>query len=877
MDGVPKGLTGRNNRGVTHVGSDNQASLQRLLSTGAFLSAILSDGLADIFPGDSELAGMMRAHDWSASGLGAPADWPQSLKIPLRTLLTSRFEMWMGWGPDLAFFYNDAYRPTLGVKHGRVLGEPFREVWKEVYADVADRVETVIQQGVATWDKALLLLLERSGYPEETYHTFSYSPLHGDTGKVEGLMCIVTEETERVISERRLDTLRHLALGLADARTRADVLGAAQASLAANLKDFPFSLIYLFDAEGLPRLAGAAGLSPEHQGLIGAAWPAAEVLDGASPISLSLARLGPCPAGAWAIPPRDALVLPIPHQGDKRPMGFIVVGTNPYGRRDADISGFCELLSGQISAGLANADAFDSERRRADRIWGLSQEIMTVVRPDGAVASLNPAWERVLGWKPDDLQGQHYADLIHPDDLERSRQQFDRLADGGAAPSFDNRYRTPSGDYRWIRWTASTEDGLVYGVGRDVTDERAAADRLSAANDALLNQIEEREQVEATLRQMQKMESLGQLTGGIAHDFNNMLAVVIGGLSIARRRLAKGDTDIDRFITAALEGADRAASLTQRLLAFSRQQPLSPRMIEANRMIGGMSDLMERVLGEDIQVETVGAGRLWRAHADPSQLENAILNLAVNARDAMPTGGRLTIETANAHLDEAYCADHAGASPGQYVMIAVTDTGIGMTPEVRAKIFDPFFTTKDVGKGTGLGLSQVYGFLKQSGGYVDVYSEPGVGTTVKLYLPRFHGEQRPTPKPGGLGAPPSPTGEIVLVVEDEERVRALSVEALRELGYRVIEAEGPAAALRQLDANPHIDLLFTDVVMPDMNGRRLSEEALRRRPGLKVLYTTGYTRNAVVHNGVLDADVQLLSKPFSLDQLARKLRDALDS
>jgi CheY-like chemotaxis protein len=374
------------------------------------------------------------------------------------------------------------------------------------------------------------------------------------------------------------------------------------------------------------------------------------------------------------------------------------------------------------------------------------------------------------------------------------------------------------------------------------------------------------------------MEAVGQLTGGIAHDFNNMLAVVIGGLTIARRRMARGDGDVDRFIGAALEGAARAASLTQRLLAFSRQQPLAPKVIEVNRMIASMHDLLERTLGERIRVETVGAGRLWNAHADPGELENALVNLAVNARDAMPDGGRLTIETANAHLDEAYAAEHPGATVGQYVMLGVTDTGTGMTPEVRARVFDPFFTTKPVGKGTGLGLSQVYGFIRQSGGHIDIYSEPGIGTTIKLYLPRFTGAAvEPTPTQDIAPALDGATGEKILVVEDDERVRALTIETLRELGYRVLEADGAMAALRLLDADPEIALIFTDVVMPEMNGRKMVDEALRRRPGVKILFTTGYTRNAVVHNGVLDVGVNLLSKPFSIDALARKLRDLLDA
>ncbi|MCR5876614.1 CHASE domain-containing protein [Phenylobacterium sp. J426] len=401
---------------------------------------------------------------------------------------------------------------------------------------------------------------------------------------------------------------------------------------------------------------------------------------------------------------------------------------------------------------------------------------------------------------------------------------------------------------------------------------------LAGANAVLQQEMRRRESAEAQVRQMQKIEAIGQLTGGIAHDFNNMLAVIVGSLDMARRRLT-GDEDarIVQCLANASEGASRAAMLTARLLAFSRQQPLSPMPIDANKLVSGMSELLRRSLGEQVRVETVLAGGLWRTYADAGELENAILNLAVNARDAMPDGGRLTIETLNTHLDEAYAAAHSEVSAGQYVTICLTDTGTGMTPEVAERAFDPFYTTKGVGKGTGLGLSQVYGFVKQSGGHVKIYSEPGEGTTIKVYLPRWFGpdakmEAQAERSELPLGRPE----EIILVVEDEAQVRHLSVDVLRELGYTVVQASDGAQALEQLAIQPRVDLLFTDIVMPDMNGRRLAEQALAARPTLKVLYTTGYTRNAVVHNGMLDLDVAFLSKPFTVEQLARKVRQVLD-
>ncbi len=428
------------------------------------------------------------------------------------------------------------------------------------------------------------------------------------------------------------------------------------------------------------------------------------------------------------------------------------------------------------------------------------------------------------------------------------------------------------------------EVGLVEEVAARTWDalERARAEAaLRDLNATLEARVEERTAAllasEEALRQAQKMEAVGQLTGGIAHDFNNMLAVVLGSLDLLGRRLGDADPRARRYVEAATDGARRAATLTQRLLAFSRQQPLQPEPVDVNRLVAGMSDLLRGSLGGGIQLETVLAGGLWAVHTDPNQLENVILNLAINARDAMSGAGKVTIETHNCHLDERYVADELGVPAGQYVLVAVTDIGVGMTPEVMAKAFDPFFTTKDTGKGTGLGLSQVYGFVKQTGGHVKLYSEIGVGTTVKLYLPRLTGATVPEPAETAASSAAGGDAELILVVDDEPGVRAVTAEALREIGYRVVEADGAAAALRLLDAHPDIALLFTDIVMPEVNGARLAELARAKRPDLKVLFTSGYTRNAVVHNGVVDPGVELIGKPFTVAALAAKVRAILDA
>jgi signal transduction histidine kinase/CheY-like chemotaxis protein len=396
----------------------------------------------------------------------------------------------------------------------------------------------------------------------------------------------------------------------------------------------------------------------------------------------------------------------------------------------------------------------------------------------------------------------------------------------------------------------------------------------------LYHEIDRRSIAEDSLRQSQKLEAIGHLIGGVAHDFNNLLTIIIGNLETAQRQLQSTTDDVQgkltRRIDNAMHGAQRAATLTKRLLAFSRQQPLSPSALDVNRLLNGLSDFLRRAIGEEVSLEIVGGGGLWPVEADPAELESAILNLAVNARDAMPDGGKLTIEASNSYLDEAYCARHADIQPGQYVQLAVTDTGSGMTGDVVDRAFEPFFTTKASGHGTGLGLSQVYGFVRQTGGHVKIYSEVGEGSTVKIYLRRFVGKTIAPEEPKPVRTP-GRSGECVLVVEDDADVRSYVTETLEGLGYDVLEAGGGDDALRLMDKHQTIALLLTDVVMPGMNGRKLAEAARARQPTLKVLFMTGYSRNAIVHQGRLDPGVDLIQKPLSSDQLAATVRRILDT
>ena len=506
------------------------------------------------------------------------------------------------------------------------------------------------------------------------------------------------------------------------------------------------------------------------------------------------------------------------------------------------------------------------EERTQDlnRLWRLSTDVMLVADFEGAIHAVNPAWTHLFGWSAPELVGRSFVSLVHPDDAAATMTEVGRLAEGVTTLKFENRYRHKDGSYRWLSWAAVPDDRFIHAIGRDVQAEKEAAETLR--------------RTEETLRQSQKMEAVGQLTGGLAHDFNNLLTAITGGLDLLQMRLAQGRTkDVGRYVDMAQGAAKRAAALTHRLLAFSRRQTLAPKSTDVNRLVADLEDLVRRTVGPAIRVETAMAAGLWNTLVDPSQLENAVLNLCINARDAMPDGGAIVIETLNASFDRPATGDW-DLPPGRYVALSVSDNGTGMPADVVARAFDPFFTTKPIGQGTGLGLSMIYGFARQSGGQVRIYSEVGEGTRVCLYLPRHTGEEeRDAASVGPADLPRARHGETVLVVDDEASVRMLVTDVLGDLGYGALEAADGAAGLAVLRTDARIDLLVTDVGLPGgMNGRQVADAARELRPGLKVLFITGYAETAVLSHGHLDPGMHVLTKPFAIDALAERMRSLIE-
>jgi PAS domain S-box-containing protein len=913
------------------------------------------------------MARRMRAQDWSATTIGAIASWPQSLKTITAFLLDSPLPIVLLWGADGVMLYNDAY--SVFARGTEKLGKKVADGWPEV-ADFNANVMRVGLSGRTLAYRDQELTLHRNGRSEQVWMNLDYSPVRDDSGRPGGVIAIVIETTQRVLADRRA----------AAEQERQRQMLQQMPGFVAMLSGPDLVFAYVNDAyvaisertEFIGRRFRDVFADITGQGYY-------ELFEGVLRTGRGVVIRGMEVRlhGREQIKYVDFALEPM------RDAAGAVVGLFVGGYETTDLHRANEASRAsetRLRELNANLERQVIERTLARGLaWKVTPDLMGALNSRGYFETSNPAWNTLLGWSEDEVASMSIFELLHPDDVERTRDGFNLTQIGQPAIRFPNRYRCKDGSYRWISWVGVPEDGMVYCTGRDITDELAAeAERdhlwtlsedmlaradyggaLLAVNPAWTNVLgwserelltnpyadiispedlgrtvaalesmrqrheptrfenrirasngewksigwtvspepdgmnfiaigrdlsdykaRERELLVAqeALRQSQKMEAVGQLTGGLAHDFNNLLAGISGSVEVISAMLKRGRlNDVERYLNAAQNSTRRAAALTQRLLAFSRRQTLDPKPTDVNRLISGMEDLIRRTVGPSVELEVVGAGGLWPTKIDASQLENSLLNLCINARDAMaPAGGRLTIETANKWLDQR-AAQERDLPAGQYLSVCVTDTGTGMSADIIARAFDPFFTTKPLGEGTGLGLSMVYGFARQSGGTVRIYSEVGRGTTMCLYLPRHlgaleEGESEELP----VSAEPG-HGETVLVVDDEPIIRMIIRDVLIENGYLALEAADGPAALRLLQTKVRIDLLITDVGLPGgMNGRQVADAARVFRPALKVLFITGYAENALVGNGHLAPGMEVLTKPFVVATMGNRIREILE-
>ncbi|MCD5993771.1 response regulator [Pseudomonas sp. CDFA 602] len=687
------------------------------------------------FPaGNSEAAAVIRSNDWSTTSLGPMDQWPSSLKNALNLLLNSPESMYLLWGPELIFFHNDAYAPILGPRKDHAIGAFMRELWADVWDQVAPLVNDALAGKAGRWQN-MPLVMARYGQVEQTWWSFSFSPLIDEHGVTVGMLCLTTETTQNYLDQQALKASENKRL---------------------------------------------------------------------------------------------------------------------------------ELIGELIELERQQTAKLEQRTLELDTFWNISPDPLAVLDFNGIFLRVNPAWSTLLGRESRELVGTSIMNLLHPDDVASTQKALEHTIEH-VLPLFENRHRHVDGSYHWFGWTAASGNGLIFALGKLLTYEKQRIEALRAAEEAL--------------RQSQKMEAVGQLTGGLAHDFNNLLMGVSGNIEMLQSRVQKGRfTELDRYIGSALEGSRRAASLTHRLLAFSRRQTLAPKATDIDHLIAGMDELIRRTVGPAIDMQVRPTAGLWSIMVDPPQLENSLLNLCINAKDAMPDGGQLTIETRNCQLDATTAARHE-LPMGRYVELSVSDTGTGMTKEVIGRAFDPFFTTKPIGMGTGLGLSMIYGFARQSGGGASIESRVGRGSRVSILLPMVESEAETPPHDHSVVSLPSPSaaGETVLVVDDEEAVRNLITEVLVEMGYAVLQAERGSEALIILQSKAAIDLLVTDVGLPGgINGRQVADAARAVRPDLKILFVTGYAENAVLAHNTLEPGMHVLPKPFSIAVLAARVNELLN-
>ncbi|GJD32591.1 Sensor histidine kinase RcsC [Methylobacterium adhaesivum] len=780
------------------------------------------------------MAALMRAHDWERTSVGSPEAWPAALRVAVNLILASPESMFLAWGTDLTFFFNDAYRPILGPRLPRALGSSLPDVWPDAWEQVRPIVELALAGTASRYDD-LPLTTARHGVDEQTWWSFSYSPVLDEDEEVCGFLCVVTETTQRVLSERALQAREKELLLITD--TLPVLIAFIDRDLVYRFANRAYEDWFFRSPE---EVVGLSVRDLLDEAGIAARRAAFEAALAGEPVRLELDW--PHRDGR----PRIADIRYLPRQADDGTVdGFYVFVLDVTDRKQAErnLREMNDILERRVA----------ERTRDRNALWQLSSDIMLRCGFDGVIIAVNPAWNEVLGWSEEDLVGSSLFELIHPDDLAHTVEGASASADGQSFARFDNRYRHKNGEYRWISWSTRPDEGAINAVGRDFTDERAKAGALRAAEDAL--------------RQAQKMEAIGQLTGGVAHDFNNLLTVIKSSTDLLKRPDLQEERRL-RYVGAISDTVDRAAKLTGQLLAFARRQALKPEVFELGRSLTSIGDMVGTLTGSRIDVDVRVPAAACFVDADPSQFDTAIVNMVINARDAMNGQGRLVIAMTEASDIPAVQA-HPPVS-GAFVAVSITDTGGGIAVADMDRIFEPFFTTKGVGHGTGLGLSQVIGFAKQSGGDVHVESDVGHGTTFTLYLPRVA-------DPGASDAPdvePEPLvdghGTCVLVVEDNVDVGRFATQALAELGYATVWAANADEALAELATDAErFDVVFSDVVMPGMDGIDLGHEIRRLYHDLPVVLTSGYS-HVLAKNGTYG--FELLHKPYSVEQLSRILR-----
>ncbi len=795
-------------------------------------------GAAELFAGPGEVRALARQLDWSATPLGPPAGWSPAVRTAVLWMFDTPVPVCLWTGPDYALVYNDAYRRILTAKHPASLGQPGSVVWAEIWEQLKPQFDQVRGGGEPLYFEDARFEMARlaGGGVEHAWFSYSLSALRDEDGAISAVLNISPETSARVMAD---EALRQLNADL----ERQVIERSSERGMTWQISPFMLSVIDLATGQFVrvnPAWTTVLGYSAEE--FIGRHYS-----EFVHPDDLDISAEG-FAALKGGNPVLDFANRYRTNAGDYRWLSWVAVPEE-----------------GKLYSTTRDVTAEKAAAAQQERMWTFGADMLARADYTGMMSAVNPAWTRVLGFSQEQLLSRPYTDFMHPDDAGVTVDALQAMGSTNAPTRFENRILTTAGDFKPIDWTVVPEpDGQNFiAIGRDRSEDKAREQELLETQEAL--------------RQSQKMEAVGQLTGGIAHDFNNLLAGITGSLELMQKRMGEqGVTGFDRYLGIAQQSAQRAAALTQRLLAFSRRQTLDPRPVDVNRLIAGVEDLFRRSVGPDIEIAVVGAVGLWPTRIDAPQLENALLNLVLNARDAMPDGGRITIETANKWIDER-SAKERDLAPGQYISVCVTDNGAGMTPEVIQRAFDPFFTTKPLGQGTGLGLSMIHGFVRQSGGQVRIYSEVGQGTTMCLYLKRFAGELEADEQPQEDDALEQGHGETVLVIDDEASIRMLIGDVLGEAGYRVLEAEDGPSGLKILNSDARIDLLITDVGLPNgFNGRQVADAARQTRPDLKVLFVTGYADNAVIGNGHLDPGMQVITKPFPMAALAQRVRDIIE-